>query len=137
MSKLTDYMKEAKTLYMATVDGDKPGIRPIGGKPVLGENGFIELDDKIYFYTDNRKSMYKQMSANSSIAITFVVSAGFIRMTAKAVFDNNNDAKQIMLSENNSLTQLYKADDGFFEVYYLDNIDAYLYAKGQEPLKLN
>ena len=137
MSKLTDYMKEAKTLYLATIDNGKPSIRPVGGKPTFNENGFIELGGRLYFYTDNRKSMYRQMSANPFIAITFVVSDGFIRLTAKAVFENNIDAKRMMINQNKSISELYSANDGFFEVYYIENIDAHLYAKGQERFKLS
>ncbi len=137
MSKLVEYMKEAKIFYLATINGDKPSIRPIGGKPVLGEDGFVEVDEKVYFYTDTRKPMFKQMSENSSVAITFIVADGFIRLTANAVFDGNVEAKKRLIDENKSLTLLYSAEDEFFTTYYLSDIQAYLYAKGQEPLKLS
>ncbi len=137
MKKLVDYLQEAKTCYLATIDNNKPQIRPIGGKPILSENGFIELDGKIYFYTDNRKPMFRQMNENPAIAITFIVADGFIRLTGEAAFNRNMEAKRILLSENKSLSQLYKFDDVFFEVYYLRGIEAYLYAKGQEPIRLD
>lgn len=136
MNRLVDYLCEAKTFYLATVADEKPGIRPIGGRPGLDEYGFIEMDGKLYFYTDNRKPMYKQLKKNPNVAITFMVSAGFVRVAAKAVFDDNVDVKKAMLNKNKTLTQLYSADDGFFQVYYLTDIEAFLYAKGQDPIEL-
>ncbi len=136
MKSLIDYMEEAKVFYMATAEDNKPAVRPIGGKPVLGENGFVVEDGKIYFYTDKRKSMYKQMTSNPDIAMTFIVADGFVRLNAKPVFDNNGGVKEKMLEENKSLTVLYSLEDEFFEVYYLDDVSAFLFAKGQEPRKL-
>lgn len=136
MNKLADYLLEAKTVYLATSVDNTPFVRPIGGKEVLGENGFVEKDGKIYFYTDNRKPMYKQIKDNPQVAITFMVKSGFIRVSAKAVFENNKEVKTAMLEENKSLTQLYSEDDNIFKVYYLSEMEAFLYSKGQAPLEL-
>lgn len=136
MSKLVDCMNEAKIFYMATSENDKPSVRPIGGKPGFDGNGFVELDGKIYLYTDNRKSMYKQMVNNPNIAMTFMVAKGFVRVGAECVFDGNIEAKKSILKENPILTNSYQADDEYFEVYYLKDVDAYLYSVGQAPEKL-
>lgn len=61
MNRLADYLQEAKTFYLATIEDHKPNVRPIGGKPALNEPGFVVADEKIYFYTDNSKPMYRQM----------------------------------------------------------------------------
>lgn len=137
MNRLTGYLKEAKIFYLATSSDNKPSIRPIGGKPGFDGNGFVELDGKLYFYTDNRKSMYKQMVNNPYVAMTFLVSKGFVRVYAECVFDDNMDAKKAMLSENQILTNLYNANDDYFKVYYMKDVEAYLYSVGQEPVKLN
>lgn len=137
MNRLVDNLNEAKIFYLATVGDQKPSVRPIGGKPALNEKGFVEKDGKIYFYTDSRKPMYKQIQENSNIAMTFLVSAGFVRVAAKAVFEDNIEIKKEMLEENKSLTQMYQVDDEFFKVYYLSEIEAFLYAKGQAPIELS
>lgn len=129
-------MNEAKVFYMATTEYNKPSIRPIGGKPGFDGNGFVELDGKVYLYTDNRKSMYNQMIKNPNIAMTFTVAKGFVKVAAECVFDGNIEAKKLMLSENPILTNTYQADDGFFEVYFLKDAEAYLYSMGQAPEKL-
>ena len=135
--KLADYLLEAKTFYLATVADNKPSVRPIGGKPAFDETGFVLADDKIYFYTDSSKPMYRQMKGNPNIAMTFLVNSGFVRVAAKAVFEDNKDIKQRMLEENKSLTQLYKKDDAVFQVYTLEEVHAFLFVKGQAPIELN
>ena len=136
MNRLADYLQEAKTFYLATIEDHKPNVRPIGGKPALNEPGFVVADDKIYFYTDNSKPMYRQMKENPDIAMTFLVSSGFVRVTARAVFEDNMVIKRRMLEENPSLAQLYKADDSVFQVYTLQAVTAFLYVKGQAPIEL-
>jgi uncharacterized pyridoxamine 5'-phosphate oxidase family protein len=108
-------------------------VRPVGGKPGFEGNGFVELDSKLYFYTDNRKPMYQQLVENSSLELTFLVSKGFVRVSANCVFEDNRDAKEAILRENPVLNNLYKADDEFLEVYFLNEVDAYLYSVGQAP----
>jgi|GEM_PF-5871818 len=78
-----------------------PSVRPIGGKPILAENGLVEHNNQLYFYTDNRKPVYKQMTDNASVAVAFIVADGSIRLMAKAVFDDNVEVKRMMISEKN------------------------------------
>ena len=137
MNRLYDYLNEAKTYFMATSENNRPSVRPVGGKPGFDGIGCVELDGKLYFYTDNRKSMYRQMIENPHIAITFMVPKGFVRVSAECVFEDNAAARRAILSENKILTNTYSEDDGFLEVYYIKDVDAYLYSMGQAPLKLD
>jgi len=134
--KLTDYLHESTIFYLATVENNKPKIRPIGGKPNFEGDGFVELEGKIYFYTDNSKEMFRQMKNQPEIGMTFTVSTGFVRIYGTAVFDGNKDAKQAILDENPILKSVYSAEDNLFEVFYLDNFEAYLYSPMQKPQKL-
>ena len=136
MNKLTDYLLEAKTFYLATVSDQKPSVRPIGGKPAFNEAGFVVANEKVYFYTDSSKPMYRQMKETPDIAMTFLVSSGFVRVAARAVFEDNMAIKRRMLEENPSLAPLYKADDPVFQVYTLQDVSAFLYTKGQAPIEL-
>ena len=40
MERVCKFLKEAKTYYLATVDGDKPKVRPFGTAHIL-RDGFI------------------------------------------------------------------------------------------------
>ena len=50
MSKIGDFLKEAGTFYLATVDGDQPKVRPLGahmemdGKVLFGVGDFKDFD---------------------------------------------------------------------------------------------
>ena len=48
----------------------------------------------------------------------------WIRIEAEAVIDDRRDARVAMLEANPSLSQMYSADDGVMEVFYLKNATA-------------
>ncbi|MGD9909896.1 MAG: pyridoxamine 5'-phosphate oxidase family protein [Candidatus Izemoplasmatales bacterium] len=136
MNSLEQYLKEAKVFYLATMRETGPSNRPIGGKPGFEGDGFLKYEGKYYFYTDNRKLMYKELSNNPNIAMTFMVSGGYVRVFAAVEFIDNVELKEQFLNENPVLKQIYKADDQFFELYYLNEVNALLYAPMKEPMKL-
>ena len=51
--RIVRILRQAKTFFFATVDGDQPRVRPY--------NAVVEFEDKVYFYTNNHKSAFKQM----------------------------------------------------------------------------
>jgi uncharacterized pyridoxamine 5'-phosphate oxidase family protein len=53
MKEVLDFLKKNNTFYVATVDGDKPAIRPFGA--------VTEINGKLYIVTNNKKDVYKQM----------------------------------------------------------------------------
>jgi uncharacterized pyridoxamine 5'-phosphate oxidase family protein len=61
METVVQFLKDAKTFYLATIDGDQPRVRPMGF--VMSHNG------RLYMATSNTKDMYKQMSRNPKIEI--------------------------------------------------------------------
>ena len=56
MSKINDFLTEAGTFYLATIDGSQPKLRPLGLH--------FELDGKVCFGVGKFKNVYKQMQAN-------------------------------------------------------------------------
>ena len=53
MSKINDYLTEAKVFFLATVDGKQPKLRPLGAH--------LEMDGKVIFGVGDFKEVYKQM----------------------------------------------------------------------------
>ena len=97
MEKVLDFLQQAKTWYIATVEGDQPRVRPFGAQMVY--NG------KLYITTSNQKNVYKQMIANPKVEICGMNPDGrWIRITGKVAEDNSVEAKQAMLDANPSLT---------------------------------
>ena len=67
MQQVYNFLKEAKTYYLATIKDGKPAIRPLGTINIY--NG------KLYFQTGKKKDMSKEMIANPNIAISAISGA--------------------------------------------------------------
>lgn len=119
MNKIVEFLNEAEVYYLATVEDDEARIRPIGAT--------IEYDDKVYFATNNQKKMFQQMIINPSIAISGVCGDKWIRIIGKAVFDHNYNIKKAMIEAYPILNTYYSPDDGLFEVFYVDEMEATVY----------
>ena len=62
MKETFKFLKERTQVnYIATIDGDKPSVRPFGDP--------FEYDGKIYILTNKKKNVYKQMITNNKVCI--------------------------------------------------------------------
>ena len=124
--RVLNILRQAKTFFFATVDGDQPNVRPF--------NAVVMFEDKIYFYTNNHKHAFKQMMTNPRVELCAVISEErWIRVTGKAVFDYRSDVKKAMLDANPELRKIYSEDDKIFEVFYLSNMSAKIHSLNAEP----
>ena len=115
MNKVVEFLNVNPVQYLATVGRDgKAKCRPF---MFAGE-----LDGKLWFCTNNTKDVYKDMLENPEIQIS-VSSPKYewIRLSGKAVFENNMEVKKICI-ENPIVKGQYKtADNPIFEVFYIEN----------------
>ena len=124
--RIVRILRQAKTFFFATVDGDQPRVRPF--------NAVVEFEDKVYFYTNNHKSAFKQMMASPKIELCALISEErWIRVSGKIVFDYRPEAKKAMLDANPELRKMYSEDDKIFEVFYLSNLSAQIHSLHESP----
>lgn len=131
MKETLEFLQKARVFYLATVDNDKPRVRPFGF--VMG------YEDKLYFCTGNKKDVYNQMIANPNVEMSGMTPDGkWIRICGKAVFDDNLDAKKKSFEVMPSLADGYKTPDNpEYEVFYLTDWEATEYSFKDAPKKLN
>jgi uncharacterized pyridoxamine 5'-phosphate oxidase family protein len=126
MEKVLEFLKEAGTWYIATVEGDQPRVRPFGAQMVY--NG------KLYITTNNTKKVYKQLLANPKFEISGMNKQGqWIRITGKAIPDDTVEAKQAMLDANPGLNSMYSLDDVIFAVLSVAEATAVIYSFTADP----
>ncbi len=124
--RIVRILRQAKTFFFATVDEDQPRVRPY--------NAVVEFDDKVYFYTNNHKSAFKQMMVSPKIELCAQISdERWIRVSGKIVFDYRVEAKKAMLDANPELRKMYSEDDKIFEVFYLSNMAAQIHSLHESP----
>lgn len=117
MNEVLKFLTDNPTFYIATVDGDKPKVRPFGF--------VMEFEGKLWFCTNNRKNVYKQLKANPYFEVCTASPDGkWIRLKGKAVFNSTLAAKTRALEVMPDLKNLYSVDDHIFEVFYVEEGEA-------------
>ncbi|MCR5701412.1 MAG: pyridoxamine 5'-phosphate oxidase family protein [Lachnospiraceae bacterium] len=113
MEKVLQFLKEAETYYLATVEGDQPRVRPFGT---------INLyDGKLYIQTGKVKNVSKQIHANPKAEICAFKDGKWLRVACELVEDDRKEARASMLDAYPHLRGMYSEDDGNTEVFYLKN----------------
>ena len=130
MSEVVDFLNKAKVFYLATLDNGKPRVRPFGF--------VMDYEENVYFCTANTKDVYTQMVANPNVEISAMLPEGqWIRITGKAVFENNLEAKKKSFEIMPALAGSYKSPENpAYEVFYLTEGEATLYSFTEAPKKI-
>ena len=113
MEKIIKFLKENPTFYFATVDGDKPKVRPFGF--------FMEHNEKLYFGMGNHKQSYKQVVVNPNVEVCTVGANGqWIRISGVAVFDNSEETMSKAFETLPMLNNIYNEKSGLtMGIFYL------------------
>lgn len=125
LEKITAFLKEVKTYYLATADGDQPRVRPFGTAHIF--------EDKLYIQTGKNKDVSKQIHANPNVEICAFDGNDWLRICGKLVEDDRIEARQSMLDDYPELQAMYKADDGNTEVFYFKDATATFSSFTHEP----
>ncbi|MDR0640011.1 MAG: pyridoxamine 5'-phosphate oxidase family protein [Spirochaetaceae bacterium] len=116
MQEIYEFLKKSGTYYLATIDGNKPRVRPFGTALIF--------ENKLYFQTVKVKNVSRQIAANPNVEICAMADDKWIRIEAVAVEDDRREPREAMLDAYPTLKAMYKADDGNTQVFYLKNATA-------------
>ena len=104
MNKIYTFLKEAGVFYLATVDGDRPRLRPLGA--------VLEADGKVIFGVGDFKDVYRQMLKNPNVEIVACKKDGhWLRYSGKAVFESDESYAAKMIKDV-GLEAIYNAETG-------------------------
>ncbi|MFT8350338.1 pyridoxamine 5'-phosphate oxidase family protein [Clostridium saccharoperbutylacetonicum] len=119
MNEILKFIKDAGIFYIATIDGDKPRVRPFAFA--------MEYQGKLYFCTSNQKNVYKQLISNPWFeASTMSKDGQWMRLQGKAIFDSNKEAKANAFEVQPGLEKIYNNPE-LFEVFYVEQGEATFY----------
>lgn len=107
--ELCDIIVKAKTLFMATVDGDQPKNRPISGHFIDGE--------RVIFGIGGFKDVYRQLAANPKLEFVGLYDGvKWLRLTGRAVFDEGAEREahqEKMLETLPFLRKIYNPETNY------------------------
>ena len=113
IEKVCQFLDDAHTYYLATVEGDQPRVRPFGTA--------LLYDGKLYIQTGKVKPVSKQLAANPKAELCAFKGGKWLRIAGELVNDDNRDVKVAMLEKMPSLKAMYSPDDGNMQMLYLKN----------------
>ena len=116
MKRVYDFLKDAGTYYLATVEGDQPRVRPFGTVNIF--------EGKLYIQTGKVKPVSKQIAANPKVEICAFKDGKWLRVAGELVEDDRLEAKKSMLDAYPELRGMYNENDDNTQVLYFKNATA-------------
>lgn len=116
MQKVCDFLKKAETYYLATIEGDRPRVRPFGTAHIF--------EGKLYIQTGKAKSVSKQLAANPKVEICAFDGGAWLRLSGELAEDDRVEARKSMLDAYPNLRAMYDENDDNTQVFYFKNATA-------------
>lgn len=113
MEEILKFLEECGTYYLATIDNNKPRVRPFG-TVLLYEN-------HLYIQTGKVKNVSKQIAINPNVEITAFKDGKWIRIEGKLKEDERVEVKKAMLDKYPTLRGMYDENDSNTEVLYFES----------------
>ncbi len=116
VEKVCQFLEEAQTYYLATVEGDQPRVRPFGT--------VLVYERKLYIQTGKVKSVSKQLALNPKAEICAFNGGRWLRVSGELINDDRLEVKTAMLDKYPSLKGMYNAEDDNTQVLYFRDATA-------------
>lgn len=129
MEEVQKFLKESDVYYLATVDGDKPKVRPFGTAEIF--------ENHLYIQTGKKKDVFKQIEKNNNVEICAFKDGKWIRLSGKLVLDDRIEPKKYMLDNNSELRNMYDENDDNTAVLYFEEGVATIYSFQEAPIVIN
>ena len=116
IERVYQFLEEAGTYYLATMEGDQPRVRPFGTA--------LLYEGKLYIQTGKIKPVSKQIKANPKVEICAFKDGQWLRLSGILEEDDRREVKKAMLDKMPSLRAMYNEDDGNTEMLYFKSGEA-------------
>ena len=128
MQRVLDFLKKTGVYFLASVDGDRPEVRPFGTAEII--------EGRLYIQTGHVKPVARQIAANPKVAICAYDGEKWLRITATLVEDPRVEIKKAMLDAYPTLRSMYDENDGNTAVYYLKDAKATISSFTAAPVEI-
>ena len=125
MKEVQEFLKKCGVYYLATIDGDKPRVRPFGTAEIF--------EDHLYIQTGKKKDVYKQIEKNPNVELSGFIDGKWIRVEGSLVLDDRVEAKKDMLDKNPQLRGMYNENDDNTAVLYFESGKAVISSFTENP----
>lgn len=116
MNEIYEFLKKARTYFLATTENDQPKVRPFGTINIF--------ENKLYIQTGRKKNVARQIFSNPKIAISAMDWPNWLRIEAVVIPDERIEAKKSMLDAYPELHDRYDENDENTLMLYLKDVYA-------------
>jgi uncharacterized pyridoxamine 5'-phosphate oxidase family protein len=130
MEKVLAFIKENKTFFIATIDGDQPRVRPCGL--------MLNLNGKLSICTSIEKDVFKQIEKNNKIELCSMTPDGtFLRLTGTVSFNYTQEAKSKVFEAMPRLAKIYENHEDKLVICGFDHVTAvYQTMRGEKETQI-
>ena len=118
VKKVYDFLEEAKTFYLATVEGDQPRVRPYGA--------MLFFEGKIYIMAFGKTNATRQIGQNQKAEIC-AFNGQTLRIECKLVEDNRPEVGMALVEKMPVLKPALGENGENGVMYYLADATATFY----------
>jgi uncharacterized pyridoxamine 5'-phosphate oxidase family protein len=132
MKEIVAILEKNPIVYIATVDGDQPRVRPFQFQ--------LEKDGKLWFVTANNKDVYAQLQRNPKIEFsTCLPDMTTLRVRGSVTLDDSLAIKQWVMDNRPMIKGIYgSADNPIFAAFCLEHGQAVIFDfSGRPPRELS
>ena len=129
MKEVQEFLKECGVYYLATIDNNKPRVRPFGTIEIF--------DNHLYIQTGKKKDVFKQIEKNNNVELCGFKDNRWIRVSGNLILDDRIEAKKDMLDKNPNLRNMYNENDDNTAVLYFESAQAIISSFTEEPKIIN
>ena len=116
IERVYQFLEEAGTYYLATMEGDQPRVRPFGTT--------LLYEGKLYIQTGKIKPVSKQIQINPKVELCAFKDGQWFRLSGILERDERREVKKAMLDKMPTLRAMYNEDDGNTEMLYFKSGEA-------------
>ena len=113
MKEVQEFLKKCGVYFLATIDGNKPRVRPFGTAEIF--------ENHLYIQTGKKKDVFKQIEKNNNVEICGFFDNKWIRISGKLLVDERIEAKKDMLDKNPTLRSMYDENDDNTVVLFFES----------------
>ena len=129
MKEVQIFLKDCGVYYLATIDNDKPRVRPFGTAEIF--------ENHLYIQTGKSKDVFKQIEKNNNVELCGFKDGKWIRVSGNLILDDRIEAKKYMLDQNPELRSMYDENDDNTAVLYFENGKAIISSFTEPPKIIN
>ena len=128
MDEIYEFLNNCNEYFLATIDNDKPRVRPFGT--------VMLFEHKIYIQTGKNKNVYKQILENPNAELCAYKDGKWIRIEGMLIPDDRLVCKKAILDKYPSLRSMYDENDDNTIVLYFKDATATIFSFTEEPRKI-